>query len=268
MTLLIGSYIWVMGLVFGSFALALVDRMRAGKDWVKSRSCCEYCGHILAPIDLVPLLSWAMQKGRCRYCDRKLSKSYPLVELFSGIVFVGSYIFFPMSFDSGGIFILALWLLAMVLCVSLIVFDLRWFLLPNKLVYPLIGIGVIHRIAFFYLDDRLFSLDVLISTSLALLIGAGLFYLLYYISRGKWIGDGDIRFGIAMGLFLAGPVEVWLAIFISSVTGLIFAIITPSKKNLMMLKIPYGPFLIFGMIISYLFSSGIIDWYTKTLLFY
>ncbi len=146
MDILIGIYIFVIGLCFGSFALAMTDRMKAKKDWVKGRSECDKCRHKLGLKDLVPLASWLSTGGKCRYCHKRLSKAYPLTELACGSAFVMSYIFVPYELDGYGLAVFGLWLLALVIMTSLIVFDLRWFLLPNKLVYPLQIIALIHWI--------------------------------------------------------------------------------------------------------------------------
>jgi leader peptidase (prepilin peptidase)/N-methyltransferase len=245
----------------------MVDRMNAGKDWVKGRSSCDNCKHILQPVDLVPLFSWLSQKGKCRYCYKKLSLSYPLVELTTGFAFLASWLFLPYNLTGSGVILLALWLIGTVVMMGLAVFDFRWYLLPNKLVYPLIALAGLHRIV-----EMSSSQDALwrslVSTLLALLVSAGVFWILHVSSKGKWIGDGDVRLAVAMALFLGGPAEVWLAIFVASVSGVIISLpqIKKSKKALKM-KLPFGPLLLFGLYFSYLFGSSIIDWYSRTFLY-
>lgn len=268
MELLIASYLFVIGLAFGSFALAMVDRMKSGKDWVRGRSECEYCKHVLAPKDLVPLLSWLVQNGKCRYCRKKLSKSYPLVEFVTGLAFAASYVWFPVEISGYGILLLALWLVGLVIMAGLFVFDMRWFMLPSKLVYPLIFVATIYRVVTIASGGTSVQHE-LIATLGALAVSAGFFAVLHAISRGKWIGDGDVRLGVAMGLFLNGPVESWLAIFVASLAGVVLALpqLMTNKKALKM-KVPYGPMLILGLVIAFLFGGQIIDWYSSTFLYY
>jgi len=269
MDVILGIYMFVIGLAFGSFALVLVDRMKAQKDWVKGRSECEFCSHKLASKDLVPLISWLVQKGKCRYCQHRLSKSYPLVELFLGVAFVLSWVFFPFELTGLGFIVLALWLGSLIIMTALFVYDLRWYLLPNALVYPLILMSILHRIVEFAIND-LSLVSALVSTGASLLIGSGLFWALHRVSNGRWIGDGDYRFGVALALFLADPYVTWLALFVASLCGLGMAVpqlISRTKQSARHIKIPFGPFLIIGLFLSYLFGHGVIDWYSTTFLY-
>ena len=186
--------------VLGSFILAVVDRMYVGKDWVKGRSQCDSCGQTLQPRDLVPLVSWLSTAGKCRYCSVGLSPVYPLVELAVGLVFVVSYVFWPYSLDTAAeIWRLALWFGGVVLMTGLFIFDLRWYLLPNKLVYPLIIISAVWALNINGID--ILSFEKVTQYVSAVAVGAGFFSVLYWASKGKWIGDGDIRLGVAIGLF-------------------------------------------------------------------
>jgi prepilin signal peptidase PulO-like enzyme (type II secretory pathway) len=100
-----------------------------------------------------------------------------------------------------------------------------------------------------------------------LIVGSGIFWVLYHISKGNWIGDGDYRLGIAIGLFLANPLLTWLSLFIASILGLIIMLPRNMRsKEKLKVKIPYGPFLILGLYFSYLFGARIIDWYYATFL--
>ena len=95
MEALFTGYLFFLGLIFGSFALVLADRMKQKRDWVGGRSACEFCKHTLYMHDLVPLFSWLSTGGKCRYCKKKLSFSYPLTELGLGLAFAGSYVWWP-----------------------------------------------------------------------------------------------------------------------------------------------------------------------------
>jgi prepilin signal peptidase PulO-like enzyme (type II secretory pathway) len=267
MTLIIIGYLFVLGLMLGSFTLAMVDRMYAKKDWVRGRSQCDYCGHKLGVIDLIPLYSWSVAGGKCQYCRKKLSPSYPLAELGMGLAFAVSYIFYPYALSGTGAVLFGLWLFSLILLGALFIYDWRWFLLPNKLVYPLIMVGLVHRMVYITSSSKTIS-ELAAGLAGSLLLGAGVFLVLHVVSSGKWIGDGDVRFAVAMGLFLPGPLEVWLAVFTASVLGIISVLpqLKKHKKGLKS-KIPFGPMLIAGLLVAYLFGGQLVDWYSNTFLY-
>jgi leader peptidase (prepilin peptidase)/N-methyltransferase len=269
MDTLITLYLFLLGLIFGSFTLAMVDRMKTNRDWVKGRSECEHCKHKLKPVDLIPLFSWLSTKGTCRYCKKSLSAAYPLAEIGVALSFVSSYIFWP--YELSGVIASSqfiIWLFALVLLSGLFIFDIRWFLLPNKLVRPLIALGVFW--ALLDIVNQGLSVFILLNYILAIGVSAGMFLALYTISKGKWIGDGDIRLGIAIGLFTGSALEAWMVIFIASVLGIVAAlpfIKKTEKKKRMKLKIPFGPVLIVSLYITILFGASLIDWYKLNVLY-
>jgi leader peptidase (prepilin peptidase)/N-methyltransferase len=270
MEILIGIYLFGLGAIFGSFILVVVDRMKAGRDWVRGRSECEHCKHTLSAVDLIPIFSWLISRGKCRYCHKSLSRAYPLTELFLGLAFVISYLLWP--YDLSGAYNIALlvtWLVALVIMAGLFVYDLRWFLLPNKLVYPLIAISGVW-VGILALHPDLTSPTVL-DYGLSLLVSVGLFFLLSIVSRGKWIGDGDIRLGVAIGLFTGSWVQSWLVIFIASIVGVLSILPSVLRKKqsvnkVIKMKIPFGPLLLIGLYIVVLFGTTVVDWYVTDIL--
>lgn len=261
-------YLFVVGAAFGSFALVLAERMHAGRDWVRGRSECDHCGTQLKPFDLVPILSWVVQRGRCRYCSRRLSPAYPLIEVALGASFAISYAFVPYELSGYGLTMFVLWLSGLVLMAALVVTDLKWYLLLNKLVYPLAALALVHRIVSFMSSEQAL-LDASVATAAALAVGSGLFWLLHHLSGGKWIGDGDYRLGLAIGLYLGDPLLVWVALFFASLSGLVVAIpaLVRSTQPRKQIKIPFGPFLIVGLGVAYLFGADAVDWYQTTFLY-
>lgn len=267
MQLLIGSYLFIIGLACGSFALVLVDRMKTKRNWVSGRSECEYCHHVLHARDLVPLFSWIAQRGKCRYCSKKLSPSYPITELMTALVFAASYIFFPYELSGVGIVLFVLLLLCVVMGVALFVFDVRWFLLPTKIVYSMAVIALAHRLVYIATSNESLS-ELFFELCLSLCVGAGFFLLLHVISRGRWIGDGDVRLGVVIGLLVVGPIEAWLVICIASLLGVVAALFLVKKdKSIMKAKIPYGPTLLFALFVVYLWGDKMIQWYSDTFLY-
>jgi prepilin signal peptidase PulO-like enzyme (type II secretory pathway) len=268
----------VLGLCFGSFVNALVWRLheqtkphkkRAASDKElsisKGRSMCPHCTHVLAWYDLLPVISWLSLRGHCRYCHKPISWQYPLVELSTAGLFVASYVWWPLELDSKGVWLLTVWLTSLIMLMALLVYDIRWMLLPNKIVFPLIVVataGVLGEVVLFNGGVH----DLLMAIA-ALAIAGGIFYGLFQVSSGKWIGGGDVKLGFALGLLIGQPTQAFLMLFLASILGLIFSLPTVLvKHSSLSKKIPFGPFLISATIIVVLFGQSIIDWYTATFL--
>jgi prepilin signal peptidase PulO-like enzyme (type II secretory pathway) len=266
--MVLGSVIlaW-FGLALGSFLNALTWRIHKKKDWVKGRSQCESCKHQLSALDLVPLFSWLALRGKCRYCKKPISWQHPIIEVTTAAVFVLSYIFWPNALVSAGNWVLFItWLITSVGLMALLVYDARWMLLPSNLIYTTAAIAAIGRLIYIFGYEDSKSAAVF-AWLLSLAVASGIFWVLYIVSQGKWIGFGDVRLGLITGTVLASPAFSFLMIFISSLAGTLF--ILPSilrGKKAMDSKIPYGPFLILGCLIALLFGPDFINWYKDTLL--
>lgn len=254
------------GLAFGSFVNALVWRVKTGKS-MNGRSQCPNCKHNLSALDLIPVLSWLMLRGKCRYCKKPISWQYPAVELAGALVFVASYHFWPVELVSRGDWLLFItWLVSSVGLLALAVYDLRWMLLPSKILYPTAAIAISGRLIYlaaYESDKAQAALELLLSVAIA----SGIFFILYIVSSGRWIGFGDVRLGLITGALLADPGKSFLMIFLASMLGTLFVLpsLLTKKKNLQA-KIPYGPFLIIGAFISLLFGQNLVDWYRDFLI--
>jgi prepilin signal peptidase PulO-like enzyme (type II secretory pathway) len=257
-----------LGLAFGSFLNAMVWRIRKKKDWVKGRSECEHCKHQLGPLDLVPVFSWLVLRGRCRYCKKPISWQHPAVELATALVFVFSYIFWPGGFNHPGEWVLFIdWLAVAVGLMALLVYDARWMLLPNKILYPTFYIAAAGR-AIYILGFGSNKIHLLLMWIASVAVASGIFWLLFTISQGKWIGYGDVRLGLITGTVLASPAKSFLMILMGSVLGTLFILpaLAAHKRGLAS-KMPYGPFLIAATVIVLWFGSGILDWYKNLFTF-
>lgn len=277
------AFLSVMGLCLGSFAEALTWRLREqskgkkarGKEraaesrrlsMVHGRSMCAHCRHELAPKDLVPLLSWLVLGGKCRYCRRPIGWHAPVMELALAGLFVGSYLFWPgaaapfATVFSGVQF--ALWLVMLTGFMVLTVYDIRWMLLPNKVVYPLFGLALVMTLYAVLAGEA-----DLASAGFGVLVGGGLFLLLFQVSAGKWIGGGDVKLGALGGLVLADGYLAFLMLLGASILGTLFIVpglLTGRVKPTS--RIPFGPFLIIAILIVYLGGQSIVDWYRTSLL--
>jgi leader peptidase (prepilin peptidase)/N-methyltransferase len=271
----------VLGLCFGSFVNALVWRVheqseqgskkKPNRSYLdklsirKGRSMCPHCKHELKAVDLLPVLSWVALRGKCRYCGKPISPQYPLVELLTAALFVGSYHWWPVELQGLQVVLLALWLVLLIGLVALIIYDLRWMLLPNRLMYPLTAVaGLYALVTVLYAPNHLMAA---VNVILAVAVGGGIFYVLFQVSDGKWIGGGDVKLGWMLGLIAATPARSMLFIFLAALLGSLLSVpLLLSGRLKRNTNIPFGPMLIIGLIIVQLFGTAILHWYRRTFL--
>ncbi len=281
MTVMIIVALGILGIIFGSFINALVWRLheqeallgkktkaarkrRRDLSITKGRSMCPHCGHELAAKDLVPVLSWLSLGGKCRYCQAPISWQYPVVELLTGALFALSYAAWPLDMHGVGLFQFACWLVFLVGFVALAVYDLRWFLLPDRVVLPLTILAGLQTVVV-ALWAR--SLEQLYLPLLAAAIIFGLFWLLFQASQGAWIGGGDVKLAVTLGLLAATPLKAFMVIFFASLLGTLVSIpLLMQGKRGLKLQIPFGPYLLTATIIVVLYGTAIVDWYQRLIL--
>jgi len=278
-------WLLVLGLALGSFVNALVWRVHQqgltkkprtknsklktqDLSILKGRSMCPHCKHTLSATDLIPVLSWLFLRGKCRYCKKPISWQYPVVELSTAALFALSYVTWPhdiLSFTSYLLF--AAWLISLVLLMALFVYDVKWMLLPNRLVLPLTLVAGLFAVTRSVAAEN--SLQSLVNSLAAVAISSGIFYVLYQVSKGKWIGGGDVKLGVSLGLLLGSAPLAFLMLFLASMLGLMITLPELLKgKASMNTKLPFGPFLITATVAVVLFGQQFIDWYvSKVLLF-
>jgi len=253
-----------LGLAFGSFINALVWRLRHKKDWVKGRSQCTHCHRTLQVKDLVPILSWLWLRGKCRYCSKKIEDS-PLVELFTAVAFVLSYLAWPEGFEGLGLLRFVLWLPLLVILITLAVYDIRYMELPDRLTGAaaiiVTGQLLIRMVVF---DGRI---DTITSAILGFVAFGGLFYVLFQVSSGRWIGGGDVKLGFVMGAWLGGILPNLLVIFVASLLGTTIALVLLlTHRAGLKTKIPFGPLLIIAIFTVQLYGERLVDFYKSTFL--
>ncbi|MBL7154899.1 MAG: prepilin peptidase [Candidatus Portnoybacteria bacterium] len=235
-------FIFLFGLSVGSFLNVVICRLKSKEPILLSRSHCPHCGTVLKWFDLIPLLSFLIQKGKCRYCGQKISPQYPLVELATGLSFLIIFNQFP-------IFNLFFYLIIISFLIVIFVYDLKHYLIPDKIVFPAIGLTFLYQ---FFENSFLNSL-------LAALLAAGFFLSLVLISKGKWMGLGDVKLVGLMGLVLGWP-NICLALFLAFLSGAIVGIglIIAGKKGLKS-QIPFGPFLSANTVVVLFYGSQLIE---------
>lgn len=297
MIMFMDSYlVWALalfGLVLGSFAGAQVWRLRArqlavdkkqgekydkheyamlqplmGRKQSHDRSQCLTCSHTLGAKDLIPLFSWALSGGRCRYCGARIGIFEPLIELATAALFVLSFLFWPFGFASGvATLMFVLWLVIILLLVMLAVYDIKWQLLPDVINLGFIGASVVFVVLRCLLPGA--HADIL-SVLGAVGILAGLYAFIYVFSKGAWIGLGDVKLGVGLGLLLADWRLAFLALFLANLIGCIIVLPGVLLRRLGSgSRIAFGPLLIVGTLIAFWWGLPIIDalLYKSALLF-
>lgn len=265
--------VFLTGLAVGSFLNCAIYRLSlpgfslknlAG---LKERSFCPQCKHILGWQDLIPLFSFLILKGKCRYCQQKISWQYPLVEISTGLIFLLIF-----NLRSGQPLILNFldlvyyWLISSFLII-IFVYDLKHFIIPDAVIYPAVIVAFVYRL-FLILNYGLWNSDfkALINPLASAVLASSFFLAIVLVSRGRWMGGGDIKLAFFMGLFLGFP-DIFFALFSAFFIGAIIGIgLIISGKKTLKSEIPFGPFLVTGICLSFFFGEKIIDWYLNLFL--
>lgn len=242
----------LLGLATGSFLNVLIIRTHRETSPWRGRSACSHCGHDLAWYELIPLLSFTWLRGRCRHCRQALSWQYPIVE-------AGTALLFGLVAYEFGISWWTIWGWVVVsTMVAIAVYDARWSLLPDGFTLSLAISG-----AGFAVVSGLPWTTVILGA----IAGAGFFGLQYLLSRGRWIGSGDILLGGALGLLL-GWRMLGLALLLAYFFGaLVASILLLSHRRTAKGTLAFGPFLVFGGFVAWLWGPALVDWYTTHALF-
>jgi len=272
--------IFIFGLVIGSFLNVVIYRLKAGGSIVKGRSHCPRCKKTLQLPDLIPLFSFIIQKGKCRYCQQKISWKYPLVELFTAIAFLLVFLTYQATdFFSGDsslssvfnlnlrtipdstllIFSASSWLLFIgyfVFTAFLIViftYDLKHYLISDKVIIP----GVILAFLFSFISPRVNWIEALIGAIMV----SGFFALIIFLTRGKGMGWGDAKLGLFIGALLGWQVSLSM-LFIAFVSGSLVGIaLILFKQKKWKSQVPFGTFLTVSTFICMLWGQKIVEWY-------
>ncbi len=255
MELLALFLVFFIGSVFGSFTGVLAERLPKGESVLVNRSHCVSCRRKLAPFELVPIVSYLLQKGKCRSCKAKIPKKLLYVEIFAGFTFVSLYLYY-LNFGSN-VFQLIYLLVVSIIFIAIFLSDLDFGIIPDQLVLAFLVIVVFYSVIFMpYSFLNRFEAG----------LGFSLFFLfLNLITRGKGMGFGDVKLAFPLGFFLGFP-NVITAFYVAFLTGALVSIILVlwGKKSFQKSTIPFGPFLIFAAAFSYFFGQAIIDFALKT----
>ena len=268
-------FIFLFGLCIGSFLNCVVYRLEKKQSFLKGRSYCPHCRHALSWLDLVPVFSFLLLKGKCRYCKKSISIQYLLIELMTGLLFLLIFNFQFTIFNEFSIFnfqtVVNFLFLLIISCFLIVIFvyDLKHYIIPDKVLFPAIAIVFLEQLIFkFSLARRPMAEGFLDFSHLWAGLGAGAFFLFFFlISSGRWMGFGDVNLAFFMGLFLGYP-KILVALFSAFLLGAIIGVglIIFGSKNLKS-EVPFGPFLIIGTFIALFYGQEIIQWNSNVFLF-
>jgi leader peptidase (prepilin peptidase) / N-methyltransferase len=250
MGVIISLILFIYGITFGSFYNVVGLRVPLKISIISPRSSCPNCGYQLKSFELIPVVSYIFQKGKCRGCQSRISPIYPIFELLTGILFATA----PLVIGWSGELVVALSLISMFMII--IVSDIHYMIIPDKILIWFAGIFLLERI-FWPLSPWWDSL-------LGTITGFTLLLVIALISKGG-MGMGDVKLYALLG-FVLGFKLVLLSFFLSTLFGavigsiaLIFKIVKRKQP------IPFGPFIAAGTLTTYYWGSDLIDMYLQFL---
>ena len=242
----------ILGGIWGSFANVCIHRIPLNQSVAVKRSYCPNCGKTIKWFDNIPLISFILLRGKCRDCNKKISSQYFLVELLSVLSFLLIYYLFGISITS------LLFAILSIFFIIIFFIDLKHFIIPNTLTFPLMAIGFIKSFDP-NLNTTIFPnyLNSLLGGIIGYLIIWTIIYLYKKFRNIEGMGLGDAKLLSAIG-FWFGWISLPFIIFISSLVALL--VVAPSlvnKSKKMSSEIPFGPYIIIGCILFISFSNQI-----------
>ena len=243
----------LLGLIIGSWLNVVICRLGSKRSFWQGRSICIHCKHVLGILDLVPLLSFCALRGKCRYCLKKISWQYFLVEFFCALLFVLAILKHCGGGECSWLLVARDWMFISFLII-IFVYDLKKYLILDRVTVPAIIIALIFAVL-----AKISLVNVLLAG-----LGAGGFFLLQFlVSKGKWIGGGDIRLGFLMGLMLGWP-QIIAALFLAYTLGaLVGVFLLATKKKHLQSEVPFGTFLSLATVVALLYGGQILNWYLR-----
>ncbi len=265
-------FVFVFGLIIGSFLNVVILRYNTGMS-IGGRSGCFSCGKKLVWYELIPVVSFIFQKGRCTKCGAKLSWQYPLVEALTAFMFVSIYLkyFSIYSLNSlqnisstilySNIFTLVFFWVVWSILIVILVYDMRHKIIPDGLVFAAAGLVFVK----IFIDQYA---HIFTQATLWMILAGPLlflpFYLLWKVSDGRWIGLGDGKLALVIGWMVgiiygisAIVLAFWIGAGVSILLILFHQLKSSSKGGIMKHEIPFAPYLILGLALAYFFQIDI-----------
>lgn len=261
--LLITTLLFVLGTILGSFLSVVILRSIAGEGWVSGRSRCDSCRNTIAWYDNIPLLSFILLRGKCRHCKEPILPLHPMVEVLTGVLLVwwywGGFIFFKLTQTPLSILQPLFWLSVGLLLIYLFIIDLNYMILPDKAVYALFGLAVLYRVAL--VVSGIMQMNDLYFAIIAALLSFLFFFALWFFTKGKGMGFGDVKLVVPLALLL-GAQNMLVCLFLAFIIGAVVGVILISfGRGKLKTAIPFGPFLISSTVLSLLWGDTLFSWY-------
>lgn len=273
---------FIIGLVLGSFLSVVFTRLeiddrgvsrprqksrrprklgRPGDSLLGGRSRCDHCGRQIAWYDNIPLLSYALLGGRCRHCGKPIDQYHPVLELASGLLLAAAYLNYGLTGPGA---VAALFGLIMLLIFA---YDLRHQIIPNVIVVPAIALALIVLLFQFVLFSNHVAWQLTPASAdpeSYLLAGGilGLFFLaLSAVSKGTWIGGGDLKLAALIGLTVGWPAAL-VAVLLAYLVGTLYAVVLlVTKQATLKTSIAFGPMLVIGYFVAAFYGGAVVNWY-------
>ncbi|WP_017472730.1 prepilin peptidase [Amphibacillus jilinensis] len=239
---------FIFGLVLGSFYNVVGLRVPQKNFLQSDRSYCPNCKKVLRWFELLPVLSYLIQKGKCRGCHNAISKLYPIIELLTGTSFTLSYWRFGLSFE------LIVAFLVISLAVIIIVTDSRYFLIPNKILIFFLPFVIGARV--------LVPLEPWWSPILGAIIGFGLIFLIIIVSKGG-MGAGDMKYFALLGIIFGYPSILLVFLLATFYGALVNTVLLLMRRVDRKSKVPFGPYISLAVLTVLIYGESIIDWYVS-----
>jgi prepilin signal peptidase PulO-like enzyme (type II secretory pathway) len=264
---------FILGLIVGSFLNVAVYRLNVAESFVTGRSKCPHCKKRIAWYDNIPVLSFILLKFRCRKCKEKISWQYPLVEIFTGLIFafIGQRYF---NLADASSWAMAIYYLSIASALIIIfVYDFLYMEIPGLVLWPAIGFVLAFNLFFDWArlggDQAMLGIleSSIYSGTLGALVAFAFFFALVALSKEKWMGMGDAYLVILLGLILGWP-QILLALMLAFSLGAFFGVsMIIAKQKKMSSQIPFAPFLVMGALIALFYYDVITSWYFGLLSF-
>lgn len=262
MEILLSIVFFILGLAIGSFLNVCACRIPKGEPIAYPPSHCPSCGNPIMPLDNIPILSYILLMGRCRSCGEKISLKYPIIELLTGLLWVGLYYHFGLSIQ----LVFGLFFATVLIVLSAIDYEVK--LIPDRILLP----AILASIAFLILYPlKIVSLPIIAGIKPwwavgGFFAGGGFLYLVAILAplifKKEAMGGGDIKLAAFMGLYLGG--YVFIALFIGFFLGAVVGIILMATgKRSAKDMIPFGPFLASGAVITVFFGPQMLHAYLR-----
>jgi prepilin signal peptidase PulO-like enzyme (type II secretory pathway) len=243
----VGTTLFILGIFLGSFLNVVSDRLYRKENFITDRSKCDSCGHTLEAKNLIPILSFIIQKGKCTFCHQKISLLYPISEILTGLSFLlAYYITIELSYEINFlIYLLVIFSLFLIISFT----DYKFYEIP----FEIIVFGSIFSILYRTLILKTITLENLFAETLSVILVFAFFYLIIVLSKGG-MGGGDLKLACFISLAVGYPANISALYFGFILGGLFGILVLLFKLKKLKSQIPFGPFLILGAVLSFLYS--------------